>query len=137
MKVNLFIIILVIGMILISGCEVYQTVYPVEAPKENKTIEKPIEKNVSEELKPYVDPRIAELLKNNSEIRVSIVLRTSNESEIGQFLNSYSFDEIREPRKGTGWILGYITKKGLDKIKYDPLVSSVVVSTIKTTQDND
>lgn len=128
---------LIISLFIISGCEIYQTVSPVGISKENKTVESPVKENVSEELKPYVDPRIAELLKNNSEVRVSIVLRTSNESEIGQFLNSYSFDEIREPRKGTGWILGYITKKGLDKIKYDPLVSSVVVSTIKTTQDND
>lgn len=145
LKMNKILFLAVLGLLIVSGCK-FIGVSPVGigVPKEE------VKETFSEELKPYVDPEIYELLKTESKISVTIHLidRIEEETNISKYssekekINIKIFyfnaliDSVISRLPEEDFILidrlelspvfsGLITEKGLDKLKEDDRIKSI------------
>lgn len=81
----------------------------------------------SESEKPVISYELKEELKQNKWVKVTVTLIEINSSLRDEVIASLGPDEFNVTRSGNsgGWFTGFITKKGLDKIRSDPRVKSV------------
>jgi len=83
---------------------------------------------------PYVEKEVRDQLNIEKEVKVSISLKTDDFKIIDEFIDSLSDSDIRDIKKGSSWISGYITVNGLFKLEKNSLVKGIVLSKVYTIQ---
>jgi len=109
-KINLLIGLLIL-MVLVSGC-----ITKVEVEEKNDT-----PKDGEETFK--IDTKIIEELKSKNEVKVIITFKEINNIE--NIILKLDETEFKLEHKGSGWVSGKITRKGLDNLKNNPDVLKI------------